>query len=236
MLRKYFITFTFIIYQAFGCEDAPSKGSLIVGMGISGCGKTSIMKELSTLANLPVFYEPEEKDWGQAVTHRESCGNFTMLSWFRSERVPKLFQASSLRDQGKIVLMDSYYDKLFYQYVGKSGMEWIMPPNDPYYQIAVNMMEKDWQLLPNANYILFLSVEFEDWKYFLSKRNRNLDKDEGFLESFKTQDLFLEAVREAERKFDSKVIIYNQKPVSARENAQEIFNLLLKENVLTLPQ
>jgi len=45
-----------------------------------------------------------------------------MLMWFRSIRVPMLLEAQKLSENDKIVLIDTYYDKLLYYYLNKYCM------------------------------------------------------------------------------------------------------------------
>jgi len=45
-----------------------------------------------------------------------------MLMWFRSIRVPMLIEAKKLSEEGEIVLIDTYYDKLLHYYIDKYCM------------------------------------------------------------------------------------------------------------------
>ncbi|MGI4776169.1 MAG: hypothetical protein ACRYE9_04530 [Janthinobacterium lividum] len=121
--------FIFIIIQLMLCTSSFAKnGLLIVGMGLPGSGKSTIMAELGKVYNTShVFLEPEESTWPKFITEKKVNGSFTAPMWFRSTRVLLLIQADQLRNEGQIAIVDSYivdsyYDKLLYQYIDNKNM------------------------------------------------------------------------------------------------------------------
>ncbi len=217
-------------------NQQPSKslneGKLIAFMGLPASGKSSIVSELSAILSLEAFLEPEETSWPDAVLKRELSGYFTAITWFRSIRVPQLFMANKLRDEGKTVLIDSYYDKLIYHYLGKPRMEWLISPTDKYYEAIKLLSELDYEYLPNADCIVFLRLNFDDWMQLIHKRNRQLDNDELFRESFVTQDYFLDAINAYSNLTGAKIIVHEQTISSPYIQAQNIASTLLAEKII----
>ena len=208
------------------------KGLLITAVGLPWSGKSSVMRELATLIDGTCFCEPEEKDWPDAVKMRELSGNFTMISWFRSVRLPQLLRANQVRSFGDIAITDSYYDKLLAYYIGKPGMEWLINPSDPYFDVTVAMAKKDWDQLPNADVIVFFEISLDLWKNFIAKWNQSLDCDPKFLESFSTQELFLNACQKLCDEKHITLIKIKQEWSSPREMAIKIKNALYTKGIL----
>ena len=171
-------------------------GKLIVAMGLPGSGKSSVFRETAHRLNCKSLHEPEEEYWPDAVHRRAEVGPFTALSWFRSIRVPLLYEAHASRLNGETVFVDSYYDKLFAGWLGKPGMEWLIPKDDPYFEVAEQVAERDYNLLPNADAIVFFRLAKHDWLKLLQNRGRDLDKDSEFLKSYKTQEYFFQTCKE----------------------------------------
>lgn len=207
-------------------------GKLIVAMGLPGSGKSSVFQALAEDIGAELFSEPEEGAWPDAVMNRDLSGNFSMLCWFRSIRVPLLFQADLVRKKGAIAFADSYYDKLLFYYLGKPGMEWLCPSSDPYYHVIREMAAVDWRLLPNADIIVFFDLDLSTWKSFIKQRNRKLDCDESFLLSYHTQDLFWDAVQQLAHEMSIKVIRFTQIKESPYHAALRLKNILIKEGIL----
>jgi deoxyadenosine/deoxycytidine kinase len=235
---KYFV-FLFVIFcfsssSIFteNVEKDSQKGLVIVAMGLPGSGKSSVFRELSMEIGASFFSEPEEKCWPAAVINRELSGNFSMLTWFRSIRVPMLFQADLIKKNGGLALVDSYYDKLLIQYLGKEGMEWLMSPDDPYYDVVKQVALLDWEHLPNADVLVFFDIDFDTWMSFLKKRNRKLDNDVFFLKSYATKNLFWNAAEHLAKVNSPKIVRFAQKDLSPHEAALNLKNLLIQEGVL----
>ncbi len=93
-----------------------SGGLLIAGVGLPGVGKTTLLRALAQKNGWHRLAEPEEAHWPLAARDHTHAGIFTALTWFRAMRVSNLFAADRLRQQGQIVLVDSYYDKLMTYY------------------------------------------------------------------------------------------------------------------------
>jgi hypothetical protein len=204
------------------------KGKLIAAFGIPGSGKSSTTAEIGKLLNIKTFHEPEEYEWSEAVSLRELVGNFTALMWFRSIRVPQYYKANELKKRGEVTMLDSSYDKLFHLYHDKKGLEWIFAKDDLYYDEMVNIAQKDYEHLPDLDIIIFFKQSEENWKKFTSIRNRNLDNDEAFKDSFILQEAFIDAVNKYCEEINCHLIIHDQSFSNPKIEAQKIVEQLKK--------
>lgn len=204
----------------------PESGLLVAGMGLPGCGKSSVFRELGALIGARAFLEPEEKDWTAAVSRRGDVGHFTGLSWFRAARVPQLFEAEMLRQKGAVALVDSYYDKLLAYYLEAPGMASVMPPEDPYFSVARALARLDLEHLPDADVVVFFEIDEEAWRSFLSGRGRDEDQHGWLLRSFGIQeDMRTAATRYCEAG-GRKLLTFRQKRSSPRAAAAELLEAL----------
>lgn len=212
--------------------ESPRMGKIIAFVGLPASGKSSIVKEMSQILTIRTFLEPEESLWPDAVLKRDLSGYFTAISWFRSIRVPQLYLADKLRQAGETIVLDSYYDKLISQYLGKPGMEWLINPEDNYYKVVKSISELDFDLLPNVDCIVFLQIDFDVWMHLVNKRNRVLDNDILFRKSFNTQAYFLDAVYHYARLSGAKVVIHQQANTSPKIEALKVCEILRREKII----
>jgi len=190
------------------------------------------MGALSDLIGARIFLEPEEHEWGAAVRQWDVSGHFTGLMWFRSARVPLLYQAHGVREAGGVALLDSYYDKILACYLGRPGMEWLLAPDDPYFRFAEGIAQTDWHVLPDADCVISFEVTREDWASMLACRNRDLDRDEAFLRSFDTQRYFIEAAERLAAERNIRVVSFRQSFGTVEDAAKRLLSRLREENVL----
>ena len=199
---------------------------LIVFVGIPGCGKSSTVKELANLLDIKYFAEPEEEKWADAAKDWKTYGSFSMLMWFRSMRVPMLFEAQKLSEEGEIVFIDTYYDKLLYYYIDKYCMRWLISPSDLYFEPMKKIAEIDNKVLPNADLVIFFEVNREDWVELLKIRNRGTDHDEEFMKNFETQKFLLEATKKFCEEKGVELIVFPQDNSSVQDSALKLKSLL----------
>jgi hypothetical protein len=198
---------------------------LIALAGLPSAGKSTTAKALAGQLGCPVFIEPEEELWPPAVSDRNRSGCFTALSWFRSMRVPQLFEAAEASRSGRAVI-DSYYDVLLAAYLGTEPFAWLMPPDDAYFPLATRMAELDWKLLPKADVLVFLSLGEAVWKVFMSRRGREFDRDAKLSNHFAMQGLMEEACRKAESEHGTRLLIISQEDSTPDDTAARILQKL----------
>ena len=199
---------------------------LIVFVGIPGSGKSSTVKELANLLGVKYFAEPEEEKWADAAKDWKTYGSFSMLMWFRSIRVPMLIEAERLSEEGEIVLIDTYYDKLLHYYIDKHCMRWLLSPSDRYFLVMKEIATIDKDVLPDADIIIFFEVNKENWINFLKSRNRPTDNDEEFLKNFETQKFLLEATKKLCEEKGIELITFSRGTASVEDSASKLKNLL----------
>lgn len=205
-----------------------AKGKMIVAFGIPGCGKSSVTREVGKHLNIQTYHEPEEEDWAENVQMRDICGHFTTLMWFRAVRVPQLFKALDLNTNGQHCMVDSYYDKLFYLYHNKKGIEWLIDDQDLYYNETVGIAKKDYEHLPNADIVVFFKLDEATWLQFLKIRNRQLDHNADFTKSFILQKSYLEAAQKYCADFGKELIVHQQRLTSPQQAAEEVATKIRK--------
>ncbi|CAG8577873.1 13552_t:CDS:2 [Ambispora gerdemannii] len=66
-------------------------------------------------------------------------------------RVPMLLEAQKLSEEGEIIFIDTYYDKLLHYYIEKYCMRWLIAPSDLYFEPMKKIAEIDNKVLPNAD-------------------------------------------------------------------------------------
>ena len=199
---------------------------LIVFIGIPGSGKSSTVKNLANLLNINHFAELEEEKWADAAKDWKTYGSFSMLMWFRSIRVPMLLEAQKLSEEGEVVFIDTYYDKLLYYYIDKYCMRWLISPSDRYFPAMKQIAEIDKDVLPDADVAVFFEINHDDWLELLKARNRSTDHDEDFMKNFETQKFLLEATKKLCEEKGIELIIFKQDNSSVQETALKLKNLL----------
>jgi thymidylate kinase len=190
--------------------------------GLPSSGKSSTARALARLVGVNPMLEPEEPDWPSLVRDRAITGAFTALTWFRSVRVPFLFAAADTHRSGGIAIVDSYYDVLIARYLGSPPFNWLLSPTDPYFAAAKEMVEADWQNLPKASVLVFLRLNEQVWREFVSRRDRDLDRSARITEFFQMQELMEAACREAEADHATRLVIVDQRSSTPDETARAV--------------
>lgn len=223
---KYFTLFFLSVSLMFG------KGILIVGAGLSGSGKSSTFKELHKIVGGKLFLEPEEKEIPQQFLNKDFCDEFTLILGFRSVRVPQLYEAYKLRNLGEMVFLDSYFNKIMSLYIKNKNFSWLISKKNPYFRILVDILDKDTQLLPNADVIVYFDISYNTWIKFLQLRGRVGDKNKEFLESYSNHIDIKNAVYKIAKKYNIKVIIFHQKFSNPKVQARKLKKILEHEGIL----
>jgi deoxyadenosine/deoxycytidine kinase len=212
--------------------NPPKKGILIALIGIPGSGKSSLCKQLAQCLQAQYFLEPEEEQWPDCVKLRKLVGNYTMLSWFRSIRVTQLYQASQQRENGSHVIIDSYYDKLFYKYMHDKNLAWLIDKKDPYFSALKIAAKNDWHQLPIADILVCMNINLNIWKKFIFKRGRIFDKDPSFQRSYALQTALFKAAGELASITQTKTINFNIEEEDLEANTINLYQII-QEHIKT---
>jgi len=198
--------------------------ALIVFIGIPGCGKSSAAREVARKWDLGIsswqevivnengsgFFEPEEKDWPEfAKSQSEHLDDFSMMTWFRAIHVPFIYKAKKISQEGKTAIVDSYFDKLTYSYLGKES--WLMQSSNEYFDIMKQITDRDREKIPNPDYLIFVKVNEEIIKEFLKRRGRASDSAPEYLASvLGFQDRLLAETEKLCQEKSIKLIVFDQ--------------------------
>jgi len=217
----------------FSQPDGRKRGLLVAFMGLPGSGKSTTAQEVSKLIpGSALFQEPADTEWPPAVQRRHEFGNFGALCWFRAMRVPSLFMGDQVRRNGGVAIVDSYYDKLIAGYISHPDMRWLIPTSDEYFQVLKQLANLDSDLLPNVDCLIFLRVTVDVWRHFLSTRERPMDSEEAFLQSFPTQEPFLTASQVYAERTKTPLLIVDQKLSAPGDTAKEVVERLVGAGLL----
>ncbi len=76
LLNSFFfcVLFTGITYPI--CLFSNDLGRVIAFSGLSGCGKTTMAKELKRLCACSILVEPEESEWPDVILKKDTFGAF----------------------------------------------------------------------------------------------------------------------------------------------------------------
>lgn len=211
-------------------------GTLIAGMGLPGSGKSTVLGALADLLirqeiQANVYKEPEEAEWPDAVTKRTDCGHITALTWFRSVRVPMLYQAEADRKNGKVAIVDSYYDKLIHLYMHNPEFNWLLPPEESYRSIYAQLAKQDFESLPDADCVVTFVVDEPRWQQLVRGRGRELDRQSKILDSYAMLPSFIAAAKAYcnERKIPH--VIFNNTQHTLADAAESLLEELRRHGI-----
>jgi hypothetical protein len=210
----------------------PDEGRLIVAVGIPGSGKSAVFRRLGRIRGLRVFCEPEERDWRSATKYHQWADQIAVLSWFRSIRVAQLYRAAALRRKGAVVLLDNYYDKLVYEYLGKPGIDRLISPRDSYYRVFRELARIDRASLPDADCLVFFEVAKDDWEAMLDDRDNRFDRVPGFSEIYEAQIHFYESAQRYCRQRGIPLVCFANRRSGADAAARELLERLKETSIV----
>ena len=201
---------------------------LVVFIGISGAGKSSLVRELAPLLSAKnVFFEPPEKEWPDAVKKLNKYGGFSALTWFRAMRATQLFQAQEISAKGELVLVDHYMDKLAADCLGKVDIEWLIGPQDPYFPIMKELACLDREKLPNADLAIFLTIDLHNWLRNLERRRGQFDRDINSHQSFpECQNILRSATEKLCTEKGIELVVFQQDNSSVQNLALKLKKML----------
>jgi len=227
------ITSRVVANEEFLIQPVSDSGKLIVFAGISGSGKSTTAKALAALCNSPCYLEPEEHEWPDFIRVKQPYGEFSSFIVARAIRVNALWLAWQEKMQGNLVFMDSYYDKITGYYLDKPGMEWLISPNDPYFDCAWQVTQLDIELLPDADCIVLFEIGFDDWITMLDSRGRVRDNIDGFRANYIRYKAYIaDAVEQVCQDRNIPFVRFHQKLSNPYTQAQALKSILIEQNII----
>lgn len=175
--RALFISFIFV-------SIALPQGKIIVFSGHSCSGKSTLARLVSQKMNAICKSEPEEDAWPTVAKNWYAYRATTAMMAMRQLWIELFVDADKLRQDGNMVIIDTYFLKTAGYYIDKSGMAWLVGQDDPYIALLKQLFELDEYMFPDANCVVLFDMSIEDWKLFLKSRGREWDNNPGFDESF----------------------------------------------------
>lgn len=225
------IFFTFVLAPSLIFSE--DTGVIIAFAGLSGSGKTTIAKTLSTLHPYQCLIEPEESDWPYVIKRKDVFGSFTMWMGFRQLWLPFQYEAQRLKTLNQVAILDSYFIKIIGYELGEEGIDWLFSKDDPYYAVYNQICQLDIEHLPDPDCIVLFDVSYSTWIKLLNSRNRAWDKTPGFLESYQqTKDAIEKAVKRLCYERNIKLIHFQPEFGDVMEQAIRLHELLTREKIL----
>lgn len=230
---RYFYAFyaAIIIFPSLSFSN--DIGQVIAFAGLSGSGKTTMAKKLETLCTCNILIEPEESEWPDII-NKEVFGYFAMWLGFRQIWLPMQIEAQNLKKNNQTVILDSFFIKIIGYELGKPGMNWLFPKDDPYFAVYRQICQLDIQCLPDPDCIVLFDVSQEDWLKLLSSRNREWDKTAGFIESYSiTKSAIQEAVLQLCEERNIRLIHFQMEFGDPLKQAQRLKSIMIEEKIIT---
>lgn len=209
------------------------QAKIIAFAGNSCTGKSTMARLLAPHVQAHVFIEPEEMRWSLVSQKWNKYSQSAALLAMRNIWIPMFIDADRLRKQGTSSILDTYFLKLDGYYIGKPGMEWLVPANDPYIQPLKQIFSIDETYLPDVDYVVLFDISFENWEKFVKTRHREWDKEVDLAKTYEPNKKYItQAVNEHCKKFNIKLIHFTQVFGDPNIQAERLKELLVKEKII----
>lgn len=207
---------------------------IIAFSGISGSGKSALAKILATTINASCISEPEENQWPEIARDTCAYGAAQALLAFR-QIWAKMFLDAQHAAIKKTVVLDTYFFKIFGYYLQKPGMQFLLPGDDPYMQVLLQLNQLDRSIMPDAHVVVLFYVTMDDWKLFLASRARQWDAREEFGQSYeRTTRYVADATIEHCKKNSIQLIHFKNEFGNAYQQAEKLRTLLAAQRVIAV--
>ena len=146
--------------------------------------------------------------------------------WFRSMRMHHLNQARLMATEGRTVFVDSYFDKLLYFCLGKPGMEWLIHPNDPYFDVMRQIARLDLETLPIPDCLIFFELDYGTWGRMLQTRPQQTETGMFTSAVFQMQEYIKSGIEFLRKHFGMKTLVVHTQLDNPKRTAEHVVSRL----------
>jgi thymidylate kinase len=205
--------YSFANQSASEIKVSINKPLVIAFMGIPASGKSTVATNLASLIDAKIYLEGEKTSYPDDVkecfSNRDKKGAALRLyEYFRSIRINHLKSAIVNKEQGKSVILDSFFDKLFYDMLDRNGVNWIIDPNHVDFPQIKQIAYIDKNKLPDVDVVIFLNISKNLHKTFHESRNHTVCDLDGKI--FTAQEAFLDVTRKYTEANNKILIVVDQ--------------------------
>lgn len=206
---------------------------IIAFSGHSCTGKSTMARLLAPSINAHCFVEPEEMRWALVARKWNQYSPSAALLAMRNIWIPMYIDADSMRNQGTSSVIDNSFLKIDGYYLGKPGMEWLVPPTDPYMAPLQQIFSIDEGHFPNADCIILFDISFADWNKFAQTRRRQWDVDIELEKTFEPNKKYItEATVDHCEKHNIKLLHFTQTFGDPQVQVEKLKELLVQEKII----
>lgn len=232
-LSKFVLRIFYMLVLTPSLIFSEETGVIIAFAGLSGSGKTTMAKALSSLHPYHCLIEPEESDWPYVIRKKDVFGSFAMWMGFRQLWLPFQYEAQRLKNLNQVAILDSYFIKIIGYELDEKGLEWLFPKDDPYHAVYRQICQLDIAHLPDPDCIVLFDIAYPTWIKFLASRTRDWDKTPGFLESYQqTKDAIEKSVKRLCYERNIRLIRFQPEFGDVIEQASRLHQILIREKIL----
>ncbi len=155
-----------------------TKGKIIAIVGAPRSGKSFLATKLAEHLGATLMLEEGDSDFPDRIKEdiERNIRPLERILWFRNRLVNHYLDAEELKNNGKIVVMDTFwlsvepYNEIFTQ-----GFE---------FEVTQEMSRIDSRTLTLPDHIIFLKNDVNNTKDFIVKGGRKFDASENFVDNF----------------------------------------------------
>jgi hypothetical protein len=105
-------------------------------------------------------------------------------------------------------------------------MEWLLHPDDPYFDVARHMAQVDLERLPLADTLIFFDIDYQTWHHFLRIRSRKTEEGLFAHTVFFMHEYLRSGVEFLKKTYGTHVITIKNKFGTSRGTAEMLIPLL----------
>lgn len=196
-------------------------GKIVAIVGAPRSGKSYLARKLAEHFQCRLFLEGEDLDFPARIKEdiKENIRPLERIIWFRNQQVKKICLAAKHRDQGEMVVVDTFwFSYQLYVDALTKGFE---------RKIIKELADIDRKTMPWPDKIIFLDISEKNIRKFISLGGRDFDVSEEFI---KHQVVPINKIHRelfGKKIFSDRVIKINRNNLDF--NKSKDFNFLLKK-------